>query len=183
MGVVPARDHRRHDILSELAQSLPRRGNGSRLTVTSSTTVTPPRRRRHRTFHRPPSRRSMHAGSRNFFRVVPMSLLSWVRIVGDVWLVGTHPEWPDSDLGDPLVVEVEGSRYDISMRKSKRDGVRTPLSVSGRAGRMISSRSRSRRTATSRRITAVPVHTGSSCRTRAPRGRSSGTMSFRSSRT
>ncbi|MGK5680231.1 hypothetical protein [Actinoplanes sp. URMC 104] len=48
-----------------------------------------------------------------------MALLSWTRIVGDVWLVGTHPQWPDSASGDPLVIEVEGSRYpgDSSIRE------------------------------------------------------------------
>ena len=45
------------------------------------------------------------------FDVVPMTLLSWVRLVGDVWLVGTHPRWPTSASADPLVIEVEGSRY------------------------------------------------------------------------
>jgi len=30
------------------------------------------------------------------FGPVPLTLLSWVRIVGDVWLVGTHPLWPES---------------------------------------------------------------------------------------
>jgi hypothetical protein len=45
------------------------------------------------------------------FGAVPMALLSWVRLVGDVWLVGTHPQWPTSASADPLVVEVEGSRY------------------------------------------------------------------------
>ncbi|MFI6095804.1 hypothetical protein ACIA8G_09650 [Lentzea sp. NPDC051213] len=45
------------------------------------------------------------------FGPVPMTLSSWVRIVGDVWLVGTHPEWPTSTASDPLVIEVEGSRY------------------------------------------------------------------------
>lgn len=49
---------------------------------------------------------------------VPLTLSSWVRIVGDVWLVGTHPEWPTSAGADPLVIEVEGSRYPCSsMRK------------------------------------------------------------------
>ena len=42
---------------------------------------------------------------------VPMTVLSRVRIVGDVWLVGTHPQWPESASGDPLVIELEGSRY------------------------------------------------------------------------
>jgi len=45
------------------------------------------------------------------FGPVPMTLLSWVRLVGDVWLVGTHPRWFTSASADPLVIEVEGSRY------------------------------------------------------------------------
>jgi len=45
------------------------------------------------------------------FVAVPMTLLSWVRLVGDVWLVGTHPQWATSASADPLVIEVEGSRY------------------------------------------------------------------------
>jgi hypothetical protein len=45
------------------------------------------------------------------FGPIPMALSSWVRIVGDVWLVGTHPEWVESSAADPLVLEVEGSRY------------------------------------------------------------------------
>ncbi|MEV1142623.1 hypothetical protein [Micromonospora sp. NPDC049799] len=43
---------------------------------------------------------------------LPMALSSWIRIVGDVWLVGTHPEWTGSAAADPLVLEVAGSRYD-----------------------------------------------------------------------
>jgi hypothetical protein len=43
------------------------------------------------------------------FGVVPMTLLSWVRLVGDVWLVGTHPQWSTSASADPFVIEVEGS--------------------------------------------------------------------------
>src|SRR5690242_1342154 len=27
------------------------------------------------------------------FGAVPLTLSSWIRIVGDVWLVGTHPAW------------------------------------------------------------------------------------------
>ncbi|MBM0278240.1 hypothetical protein [Micromonospora tarensis] len=42
---------------------------------------------------------------------IPMVLSSWIRIVGDVWLVGTHPQWPNSAAADPLVLEVAGSRY------------------------------------------------------------------------
>jgi hypothetical protein len=45
------------------------------------------------------------------FGPVPLTLLSWVRLVGDVWLVGTHPEWPESASADPLVIQVEGSHY------------------------------------------------------------------------
>lgn len=45
------------------------------------------------------------------FELVPMTLVSWIRHVGDVWLVGTHPEWPASASADPLVIELEGSRY------------------------------------------------------------------------
>ncbi len=45
------------------------------------------------------------------FSGVPMTLLSWLRLVGDVWLVGTHPEWRTSASADPLVIEIEGSRY------------------------------------------------------------------------
>lgn len=45
------------------------------------------------------------------FGLLPMALSSWARIVGDVWLVGTHPSWPESSAADPLVLEVEGSRY------------------------------------------------------------------------
>lgn len=45
------------------------------------------------------------------FDSVPMTLLSWLRLVGDVWLVGTHPDWAASAAGDPLVIELEGSRF------------------------------------------------------------------------
>ena len=45
------------------------------------------------------------------FGPIPMVLSSWVRIVGDVWMVGTHPEWQTSAAADPLVVEVAGLRY------------------------------------------------------------------------
>lgn len=45
------------------------------------------------------------------FGDVPMTLLSWLRIVGDVWLVGTHPDWPEACSADPLVIELEGARY------------------------------------------------------------------------
>lgn len=42
---------------------------------------------------------------------IPMVVSSWLRLVGDVWLVGTHPAWPQSAAADPLVVELEGARY------------------------------------------------------------------------
>ncbi|MHA3703466.1 hypothetical protein ACXR2U_14915 [Jatrophihabitans sp. YIM 134969] len=45
------------------------------------------------------------------FGAVPMTLLAWLAVVGDTWLVGTHPEWPESAAADPLVIEVEGTRY------------------------------------------------------------------------
>jgi hypothetical protein len=45
------------------------------------------------------------------FGDVPMTILSWTRLVGDVWLMGTHPQWPTSASADPLVIELEGSRY------------------------------------------------------------------------
>jgi hypothetical protein len=45
------------------------------------------------------------------FGPVPMTFMSWVRLVGDVWLVGTHPQWAESASADPLVIEAEGSRY------------------------------------------------------------------------
>ena len=53
------------------------------------------------------------------FGPVPLTVLSWVRLVGDVWLVGTHSQAIDSAACDPLVFEIEGSRYpDASMRDS-----------------------------------------------------------------
>jgi hypothetical protein len=45
------------------------------------------------------------------FGPLPMTLRSWTLIVGDVWLVGTHPQWAASASADPLVIEVEGSLY------------------------------------------------------------------------
>lgn len=45
------------------------------------------------------------------FGPVPFALTSWMRIVGDVWLVGTHPDWPESSAADPLVLQVEGSHF------------------------------------------------------------------------
>lgn len=42
---------------------------------------------------------------------LPMTVSSWMRIVGDVWLVGTHPRWSQSNEADPLVIELAGDRY------------------------------------------------------------------------
>jgi hypothetical protein len=42
---------------------------------------------------------------------IPLVVSSWMRLVGDVWLVGTHPDWVQSNKADPLVMELEGSRY------------------------------------------------------------------------
>lgn len=41
------------------------------------------------------------------FAPFPMTVAAWIRQVGDVWLVGEHPRWPESVLADPLVVEFE----------------------------------------------------------------------------
>ncbi|MFD5824442.1 hypothetical protein [Lentzea sp. NPDC060358] len=48
---------------------------------------------------------------RDTFGPLPLTLESWVRLVGDVWLVGTHPRWGTSASADPLVVEVEAAKY------------------------------------------------------------------------
>jgi hypothetical protein len=63
--------------------------------------------------HLPPSQDapSVAAWLQARFDKVPLTLLSWVRLVGDVWLVGTHPLWTASASADPLVIEIEGSRY------------------------------------------------------------------------
>ncbi|MFJ9780378.1 hypothetical protein ACIRSS_12385 [Amycolatopsis sp. NPDC101161] len=57
-----------------------------------------------------PAASAYAAWLRQRFDAVPMTLLSWLRIVGDVWLVGTHPKWPTSAAADPLVIELEGAR-------------------------------------------------------------------------
>jgi hypothetical protein len=52
------------------------------------------------------------------FGPIPMTISSWLRIVGDVGLVGTHPSWVGSSGADPLVLEIEGNRYPgTSMRE------------------------------------------------------------------
>ncbi|MDO4259330.1 MAG: hypothetical protein Q4C87_07405 [Actinomycetaceae bacterium] len=40
---------------------------------------------------------------------IPLSVHSWIRIVGDVSFIGTHPDWPESSAADPLMVEFEYS--------------------------------------------------------------------------
>lgn len=56
------------------------------------------------------------------FGPIPMTLSSWIRIVGDVWLVGSHPDWPNAPAADPLVIEIEGSRYpDLDIRQHFED--------------------------------------------------------------
>ncbi|HEX7309521.1 hypothetical protein [Lentzea sp.] len=69
--------------------------------------------------HVPPTDRAEEhlAWMRDTFGAVPMTVRSWVRIVGDVWLVGTHPHWAESASADPLVVEVEGARYGGNHRR------------------------------------------------------------------
>lgn len=71
------------------------------------------------------------------FGPVPMTVLSWVRHVGDVWLVGTHPQWPASAAADPLVIELEGSAYpDASIRDyfaDEHDTWRESLAANGEA--------------------------------------------------
>jgi hypothetical protein len=64
--------------------------------------------------HVPPGRRvdGVLTWLEGRFDAIPMTLVSWMRHVGDVWLVGTHPDWPESSAADPLVIEVEGSRHD-----------------------------------------------------------------------
>jgi hypothetical protein len=69
--------------------------------------------------HRSPTEQapSLDAWLRDRFGPIPMVVSSWIRIVGDVWLVGTHPNWPESYEADALVIELEGARYpDASIR-------------------------------------------------------------------
>lgn len=57
------------------------------------------------------------------FGPVPLTILSWVRLTGDVWLVGTHPQWTASAEADPLAIELEGSRHGgLSFRRSLEEG-------------------------------------------------------------
>ncbi|MDR1450037.1 MAG: hypothetical protein LBI84_07555 [Propionibacteriaceae bacterium] len=48
---------------------------------------------------------------------LPMTVASWLRLVGDVWLAGTHPQWPESLEADPFVIQLEGSHYPQSSIK------------------------------------------------------------------
>ncbi|WP_372735361.1 hypothetical protein [Nocardioides sp.] len=64
----------------------------------------------------PPSNRAQQAIEwlESHFDAIPMTLVSWLTKVGDVWLVGTHPQWTNSAAADPLVIEAEASRYPLS---------------------------------------------------------------------
>ena len=42
---------------------------------------------------------------------IPLTVASWLRRVGDVWWVGTHPDWPEASEADPFVLELEGRRW------------------------------------------------------------------------
>lgn len=63
--------------------------------------------------HRPPGPRAeaVTAWLDDHIGAVPLTVTAWLSHVGDVWLVGTHPEWPESSAADPLVIELEGSQY------------------------------------------------------------------------
>ena len=63
--------------------------------------------------HHPPGDRAPHLAKwlEDHAGPLPMTVRSWLFIVGDVWLVGTHPRWPESSAADPLVIELEGSTY------------------------------------------------------------------------
>jgi len=41
------------------------------------------------------------------FGPIPLTARAWAEIVGDVSLIGMHPDWPDDAVVDPLVVELE----------------------------------------------------------------------------
>lgn len=63
--------------------------------------------------HTPPSRNApeLVAWMERGIGPVPLTLAAWIREVGDVWLIGDHPDWPESDLADPLVIELECSGH------------------------------------------------------------------------
>lgn len=42
---------------------------------------------------------------------LPLTVAAWLRLVGDVWWVGTHPDWPEASEADPFVLELEGRRW------------------------------------------------------------------------
>lgn len=35
---------------------------------------------------------------------IPLTVSAWLRLVGDVWWVGTHPDWPEASGADPFVL-------------------------------------------------------------------------------
>lgn len=49
---------------------------------------------------------------------LPLTLEYWAGIVGDVWLVGTHPQWADTAAADPFVLEPTGARYGTGLPTS-----------------------------------------------------------------
>jgi hypothetical protein len=61
----------------------------------------------------PPTERSRTAISwlEQHVGPVPLTIRSWMLIVGDVWFVGTHPQWPESAAADPLVIQLELAAY------------------------------------------------------------------------
>jgi len=71
------------------------------------------------------------------FEFVPMTLLSWLRLVGDVWLVGTHPHWAASSAGDPLVIELEGAHYPGAPMQRYFEGELEVWREQAEAGRMF----------------------------------------------
>ena len=47
---------------------------------------------------------------------IPMTARLWIEIVGDVSLLGTHPDWPKGLVTDPLVVEFEYKSWPFAER-------------------------------------------------------------------
>src|ERR1035438_8345825 len=62
-----------------------------------------------RTPHAPPDRatRAFVSWLAKRFGPLPMTARAWIEIVGDVSLLGVHPDWPTGLVTDPLVVELE----------------------------------------------------------------------------
>jgi hypothetical protein len=118
------------------------------------------------------------------FGTVPMTLLSWVRIVGDVWFVGTHPQRLTSAAADPLVIEAEGSRNpdESSMREYvDKEWTAWLDHRTNDPARPVCSNYPSRLIGSTRTTPAVARPTASSCPTAASTGCSSGRPQCRSS--